>query len=485
MPDYNQQRVGAPYGNVFFVETPTLDRVGQQIYADEQRREQIRLQQNQKLDDEFARNLSGIRDADIGDVTKAYGDYKLAYQNSMRKKNGVSPEEQLEILRKKAAIYDVINKSKQEKEWEDGQQKLGNVNKGGMYADEWQDILYKRRQTPYKNINREDDKKLYYDFSVPDFDKYNKEAIGTLTREVRGKTTENGLNDETPVYKVGNNSIQIYDSLLDKAVSKNQGRKMTGLINNSFGSAQEKEDLMNKYFAKVNSPEYIAAYGEPKPFPQSAQTELGNAIMLQTMRNVVDAPIPTAKIEVKLNPDRNMKARNDRQDERDKRMQGWKEYNIRLARWLSDLTKDNAVPFDLTTYTKTADGQYDITEPLKGVSVNRLKNGTSFTSPSVLYNPSTGNFQYLDPIEKKVVIKPFTQFIQDIKTNNPNIDVKFLQTLGNPVDRRSGTNPRTGKPTGENTNTTKEKFPLPKGQPRTVNQGGFTYTWNPNTGKYE
>lgn len=31
----------------------------------------------------------------------------------------------------------------------------------------------------------------------------------------------------------------------------------------------------------------------------------------------------------------------------------------------------------------------------------------------------------------------------------------------------------------------KEKYPLPKGKPPTVQQGGFTYTWNPKSGKYE
>lgn len=31
----------------------------------------------------------------------------------------------------------------------------------------------------------------------------------------------------------------------------------------------------------------------------------------------------------------------------------------------------------------------------------------------------------------------------------------------------------------------KDKYPLPKGKPSTVTQGGFTYTWNPALGKYE
>jgi hypothetical protein len=31
----------------------------------------------------------------------------------------------------------------------------------------------------------------------------------------------------------------------------------------------------------------------------------------------------------------------------------------------------------------------------------------------------------------------------------------------------------------------KKNFPLPSGKPRTVKQGDFTYTWNPETGAYE
>lgn len=34
-------------------------------------------------------------------------------------------------------------------------------------------------------------------------------------------------------------------------------------------------------------------------------------------------------------------------------------------------------------------------------------------------------------------------------------------------------------------NDKKEKYPLAKGKPKTVSQGGFTYTYNPQTGKYE
>lgn len=42
-----------------------------------------------------------------------------------------------------------------------------------------------------------------------------------------------------------------------------------------------------------------------------------------------------------------------------------------------------------------------------------------------------------------------------------------------------------GTMTGAYKGTAKDKYPLPAGKPKTVTQGGFTYTWNENTGTYE
>ena len=126
-------------------------------------------------------------------------------------------------------------------------------------------------------------------------------------------------------------------------------------------------------------------------------------------------------------------------------MQKYKEANIRLGLFLRGVNPNQQ--FDLTNYTITDDGQYDITQPLKGVAMNRRRTGESLYSNKVLYNPQTQSFTYFDPVEKIAVTKPFTQFIQDVKTNNPGIDIKFIETMQNPTGTRVPKNQQgTNKP---------------------------------------
>src|SRR4051812_7401356 len=102
-----------PSGDAFIISTPHIDQLANRVYQEEQQDKLYRRQQDKMLDDEFARNLSGIRDADISDLTKAYGDFKLAHIALQKKRHGATPQDQLDLLRKKAGVYDIINKSKQ------------------------------------------------------------------------------------------------------------------------------------------------------------------------------------------------------------------------------------------------------------------------------------------------------------------------------------------------------------------------------------
>lgn len=132
-------------------------------------------------------------------------------------------------------------------------------------------------------------------------------------------------------------------------------------------------------------------------------------------------------------------------------LQKYKQANLRLGFFMRGVQPNQ--PFDLTNYTITDDGQYDITQPLKGVAMNRRKTGESLYSNKVLYDPKTQEFTYFDPVEKIAVRKPFVQFIQDLKTNNPGMDMKFVETMQNPTGTRVPKNdqvkPTTNKPKGK------------------------------------
>lgn len=298
---------GMPYGDAFIVGTPALDQLSNRIYAEHQQRELQRRQDNKMLDEEFSRNLSGIWDADIPELTQKYGEYKQAWQNLYKKKGGGTPQEQLEVLKKKADMYSLLGKSKEHRNWWESKVKTVQSDKKGMFADDAATQLASIRGVPSAKADRTTiEGKLMYPYSLPEFDKWNKSSFGTPI-ERRGKQTisaNDPLKDETPVWKVGNTPNQMFENLLNTVVTKNAGKNFTGLVLNSMDD-QQKQDLTNRFIAKVKDPKFIAAYGEVQPFNQTAlSTDLGEAVALQTMRNFVDLPIPEPKIESVINADR-------------------------------------------------------------------------------------------------------------------------------------------------------------------------------------
>ena len=80
----------APYGDIVFASTPTLDRWGQQLYAEQKMREARMQQENMALDANIQKELGKVRSVDTPDVINAYQQYKqlskeLMFNNSIRK----------------------------------------------------------------------------------------------------------------------------------------------------------------------------------------------------------------------------------------------------------------------------------------------------------------------------------------------------------------------------------------------------------------
>lgn len=74
--------------------------------------------------------------------------------------------------------------------------------------------------------------------------------------------------------------------------------------------------------------------------------------------------------------------------------------------------------------------------------------------------------------EGNTVFTRYVAFTPDIKDalEREKIDIRELNTLWGKPDRQTNA---------------KAKYPLPKGKPSTVEQNGYTYTWNESTGQYE
>jgi len=146
-----------PYGDAFLVQTPYLDRVGAMMINDQKQREANQAKAAQALDQEFAKNVSGMRDADIPELTQKWGEYKAAKQQLYKDGNKMSDAEriqkQLEATRKLGEIHQGISKSKAEKEEEEFWVKDIQKNPD-KYDDIAHDFLMERRRRPISLFKR-------------------------------------------------------------------------------------------------------------------------------------------------------------------------------------------------------------------------------------------------------------------------------------------------------------------------------------------
>lgn len=98
---------------------------------------------------------------------------------------------------------------------------------------------------------------------------------------------------------------------------------------------------------------------------------------------------------------------------------------------------------DLTEYPDVDGKGKDITDLMQGVIVTGLPTGDKLLAEKVYYDPSTQKITYKEYAERDVkgnIVKggsektvSLTTFMQNVKTNNPGTDMKFLGGLRNPI----------------------------------------------------
>lgn len=282
-------------GNAYLFNTPKSDRVGDLLLQQQRQRDFEAQRQNQLLDTQFSRNVSGMKDADIPELTQKWGDYKQAkldlYKNGSKMNNNDRIQAELDAQRKLGAAYGVINSSKEDLATIKSHAVAVAKDTKGLYADDARDKLRQWTETPTSQRDKSKDGEIFYPYSIPNLDEELKTARGKqedFTLDL-GQSGTDPMKNDKEIYKVGNNARQFYDSFLGSMVSTNKGKNFTGLTNH-IHSESELEDLQNKYYQKVNDPKYILVHGQPQDFPESSNTDLGKAVKIKTMEEVVNSP---------------------------------------------------------------------------------------------------------------------------------------------------------------------------------------------------
>jgi ribosomal protein S18 len=102
-----------------------------------------------------------------------------------------------------------------------------------------------------------------------------------------------------------------------------------------------------------------------------------------------------------------------------------------------------AAPIDLREQEDVGEGFKDVTSLFGGINSTSLPTGGSFRPAYVRYNPITKQIKYKDYVDKnkegeyggtpKEKTVSLVKFKQDLKTQNPQVDMKFLDGLDNPI----------------------------------------------------
>lgn len=234
-------RTTGPYGDIYTAGTPALDRLSIQLYQDEKQRQLLRQRQAAQLDDEFAKNMAGVKDVDVPKIAKKYGDWKIHYQQ-LQRKGAVTPQEQLENLRKKADIYQAINGSKADMATAT-RMRQDYYTHPDIYDDNAPNLIAARLKTPtdelatYKNDKGEvqdlTDENLYrYKGTNTDFQKTLTAAAGVPKQVYQEEepVDKGGLQIKIKPYLFGNTPLQYKQSLLSSLSDRSMKRDAEAII---------------------------------------------------------------------------------------------------------------------------------------------------------------------------------------------------------------------------------------------------------------
>lgn len=225
-----------PWGDAFIVQTPTLDALGKQLYAEQKQREMIQYQENKALDEGMRKEFANVRSIDTPEVVGLYNDYKTGkkreyFDKNLRKNPLEFNRVQQDNNSKLQKLYEVINGSRDVKEMAKTMTQ-DRFKQPDAYADDFGQRTATLMNTPYSQLqnhpqygNLTNWDQYRYQGSNTDFGKILKDASGT-PKDILGKSVpiDKGFQTQTSVFQFGNSPAQVYDHLINSMAMHRTGR---------------------------------------------------------------------------------------------------------------------------------------------------------------------------------------------------------------------------------------------------------------------
>lgn len=526
----DQQRIAPPFGDIFLVPTPTLDRMANQLYVEQKQRELQYQKENQALDESFRKEFAKVRSVDTPEVINSYNQYKqlkkqLLFDPKVKKDPLVYNQVQQQANAALQDAYSKINKSGELATM--GKtlttERMKNPN---LFDDNFGSLMSTFMNTPISGLGQVNLNGQPIDLTNPDtyrykgpntdFSKIYKDAAG-MPRDILGKESpmdKLGLQFQTPTYKFGNTPAQFKDYVLGATATAQTGRDATKMWD---ATPQSEKDAIIKEFQSIPLEKWqkMGLEGPQDILPKNPDNKAEAWASLQAMKYAIAAQPQEGKPIVRTSEARKMQL----QEEKERRMAALRKAdakeliefkkqidpndtemnNLWVERFwdtrIEDAKSGRPVPFRDPNNPLGVQMAYQIKgDPnmMRSLARNGIEPDRVYVTADNKIMPVF--FQY--ETEKDAKGNTIEDGKQVVKTNlqgEPLYDTDYSTPMD--LDQAylaMGFKGQTKKDLGKTMGSTyrgkseqKAKNPLPAGKPRTVKQNGFTYTWNEMTGKYE
>lgn len=297
MPD----QVRAPYGDIYYVQTPTLDRWSQQLYVEQKQRQAKQQQEDAILNANMQKEVGKARSVDTPEIIQAYNDYKqgkkqLLFNKDLQKDPLAFNQAQQKVLQDYQRVLTTANKSAEIKEMAKTLSSIG----GSDRADDYGQRLNTLMNTPISQLQNHpvygnellDVDKYRYGGPNTDFGKMTRDAVGP-TKKYYGKEMPmaGGFQYRTPVFEYGAKPSQVKDSLLGSMAMHQAGKDAAYQWDHT--PEKEIEETIKAYQAIPQ--DYWEKIGEKGPqnlMPKNPDNKAENYASLLAMKDAIArAPI--------------------------------------------------------------------------------------------------------------------------------------------------------------------------------------------------
>jgi len=508
----------APYGDIVLVGTPTLDRIGQQLYLEQKQRQARQQQENAMLDANIQKEIGRVRSVDTPEVINSYNQYKqlrkeLLFNKQLQKDPLAYKKLQQEANRAYQNIFSTANKSAEVKEMSKNLT-TDRMKNPDVYSDDFGDRMSVLMNTPISGLNHPQLGDLTnwdnyrYKGSNTNFAEHVQKAIGQPKQVYASeRVLDGGLQTEITPFTYANTPKQVKDYLLGTFGMHNIGRDA------SYQWRQlpeaEIEETIKQYQAIPKEKWQKMGISTPQDLlPSNADNDAENYASYLAMKYAISSE-PKQGTPIYR---QNLKAVKDLDYARDLEKERIRHANAR----------------DLIEYRKKIDpNDTDLNNTwIETYIGNRISAAKSDPNNlHVIYNSQSPNLNvkgyFIKPdavmmkaftrgagkdavepdriyvTEDNKIMPIFYKYSKDEKGNvsvaknkagHPLIDEDYSQPMD--IDQAMltlGYKGQTKKQLSETMsgNGAKAKHPLPAGQPRTVKQNGHIYTWSEEKGTYE